>query len=331
MDDADPLATTAPEGLAFSMRGFDDGERAERLAHLIGAVVRELGRHMDLSRLDGVTVAFDYDEALAELDRGIATTRPLLRTSDEHLSGVAMAPAVLRDGLVKAHVVLWAPAVLPLEADRSDAFDAALYLVAHECGHVADLKMRDENFPGTILQKTLLGVEEAILGPIAEALWEEYAASRASAPFGRGQTAYYEEGFVLVLGSARERADAAIGAYRLHEDVGRVLAEAGGPLAEPLRLGAYLFGHLDGLGEGLDSAPGARDLLASSPYRLFVQRTTDALRDLWERRGRWTSLADLDPLRQVGREVLADGGLVLSRTPDGRCHVGVPFTPRTLP
>jgi hypothetical protein len=95
----DPPPQTAPETIPFSMRGFQDAVHAERFAQLLAILIRGISRYINLERLDGVTVAFDYDEALAELDRGFTPGRPLTRTSDDLILGVAMAPAVLRDGM----------------------------------------------------------------------------------------------------------------------------------------------------------------------------------------------------------------------------------------
>ena len=141
---------TAPASIQVSLYGFADKLSAERFGDLIAKMVRYISRHINLERLDGITVAFDYDQALARLDRGYKPAKPLTRTGTEQLVGVAMTPAVLRQGAVKAHMVFHAPFVMHLEEyeDPTPAFRLALYLVAHECGHVEDLKHRDEAFPG---------------------------------------------------------------------------------------------------------------------------------------------------------------------------------------
>lgn len=322
---------TAPENIAVSARNFAETEKAERFGHTIANTVRAISRYIDLERLDGITVAFDYDEALAELDRGYQATRALTRTSDDKLLGVAMAAAVLRDGVVKGHLVFDAPSVLPLEEETNDDFRQALYLVAHECGHIADLKHRDERFPGTILQHQIEDFEEALFEPIIAALWDEYAACRISAIFGEDQAPVYEESFVGALDGARQNANDAIRAYREHGDLNRVLEEAGRPMCEPLRLAAYLMGHLDGLGEDWDIVPEARDRLANSPYAPFVDRLGEALREAWSCRDSWDSPAVFDPLKDIAHDVLTEGGIILSRMPDGRTHVDLPFTPETMP
>lgn len=322
---------TAPESFQVSLRGFTDADEAEQFGNTMGMAVREISRFIDLERLDGVTVAYDYDDALSQLDRGYEATKPLTRTAGDQLLGVAMAPAVLREGAVKAHLVFHAPFVLPLEDEQSEHYQQALYLVAHECGHIEDLKHRDECFPGTILQRQITDYEEALLEQITSVLWEEYAACHASAILGPEEAPVFEESLVSVLSVARDKANVAIRSYRLHGDIDRVLEEAGRPLCEPLRLAAYLFGHLDGTDADLDTVPQARDALTASPYNAFADRLRDTLRDLWSRRGQWASCEEFEPLNDLARDVLAHGGLILERLPDGELHVDIPFTPETMP
>jgi hypothetical protein len=335
----DAPANNAPENpgpsapLSFKVRlcGFDDEPQARVFGDLIGATIIDISRLLDVERLHGITVAYDYDKALAQLDRGYQAIRPLSRTADSRLLGVAMAVPVLRNGSVKAHLVLDARFVLPLQDETSEYFEQALYLVAHECGHIEDLKHRDESFPGTILQQQITKYEEAVLDPVASAFWEEYAACRASTALGSGQAAIYEQNFVSVLAAARDDANAAIRSYRWHADISRVLEEAGRPLCEPLRMAAYLLGHLDGLNQGWDAVPQARDAIAGSLYQIFIERLLAVVRDFWSRRGRWQSRSEFIPLHDLARDVFERGGLILRPLSDGSLYVDIPFTPETMP
>ena len=102
-------------------------------------------------------------------------------------------------------------------------------------------------------------------------------------------------------------------------------------LCEPLRLASYLISHLDGLGYDLHQAPRAQAKLAASCYAHFVQNVSDVLRDLWTRRGCWTSAMEFDVLRNIGHDVLSDGGLILRRLRNGEVYVDIPFTSDTIP
>jgi hypothetical protein len=69
--DGDQLPSpTAPERLQISLKGFADESGARAFGETLGTFARVISRYIDLSNLDGITVAFDYPAALAELDRG---------------------------------------------------------------------------------------------------------------------------------------------------------------------------------------------------------------------------------------------------------------------
>lgn len=321
---------TAPDCIPVNARGFDDEERATNFAHYIAETVRIISRYIDLSRLDGITVAYDYEEALSQLDRGYKPTRKLSRTSTDQLLGVAMAPAVIRNGNIKGHLVFSAPRILPIEDAGSDSFKDALYLIAHECAHIEDLRHRDERFPKTILQTKIIDTEEAFFAEITSILWEEYAACRISAPFGSEQAQVYEESFISVLDVANDKANEAIRSYRSHADLNRVLEEAGTPLCEPLRIAAYLIGHLDGLQENWDIVPQAFKRLEGNSYSTSINQLADALDYLWSTRENWETYGVFDPLKEIVRKVLATGGMIITRQSDGQMHLDIPFTSETI-
>jgi len=66
------VITTAPETVVVSSRGFADADSARRFGDLIAVTVRSISQYMSLERLDGITAAHDYDEALPQLERGVA-------------------------------------------------------------------------------------------------------------------------------------------------------------------------------------------------------------------------------------------------------------------
>ncbi|WP_132469641.1 hypothetical protein [Novosphingobium sp. ST904] len=63
--------TTVPESAQVRVRGFTNGEAAEKLGHVVVEYVGIMGSFFDLSLLEGVTVAVDYDAALASIDQGM--------------------------------------------------------------------------------------------------------------------------------------------------------------------------------------------------------------------------------------------------------------------
>jgi len=242
-----------------------------------------------------------------------------------------MAAPVLRQEAVRTHVILWAPLVATLLEDDQEAVQQAISLIAHECGHVADHGHRERVLPGVILRHRFTGPEEALLFPAAEAVWEEYAACRYAAPFASRDTeASYRQGLAGVLRRARDAVNDAIRSYRVHGDVDRVLLEAGNPVAEPLRLAAYLAGHLDGRGQDT-LAEMAADLQAYPRLAPRIVEAIHAVRSMWDERERWQGLSVFDPLKAVFRAVYAEHGILIRRLPDGRMFVDIPFTTETMP
>lgn len=317
---------TAPENIPVNLTGFADVAEAQDFGHLIARTTRAISRFIDLERLDGITVAYDYDAALAELDRGYEVTRPLTRTTGDQLAGVAMAPAVRRDGIVKGHLVFHAPFIRALAHTEGDTeMQRALYLLAHECGHVADLKTRDLAFPGTILQWRPDNWDDAVLLVGATAAWEEYAACRISAVFDPTVVHAYGETTCSVLPVARSTAMEQVIAYRLHGDINRLMETAGRALCEPMRMLGYLLGSLDGVNQSLESVPAARDSILANGYQELAECLSPEFRTLWESRGEWAPDA-FRGLMDVARSLLASGGIFLSPG-----NVDVPLTPDTIP
>lgn len=94
-----------PEALNVQIRGWDDKASARRLGNNVIGCVKELGRMIDVFTLDGITIAGDYHQALADLDRGYKTNHVLTASNDMAI-GVAMTPSVIRDGRLKSLIVI---------------------------------------------------------------------------------------------------------------------------------------------------------------------------------------------------------------------------------
>ncbi|MER9368208.1 hypothetical protein NKI66_19660 [Mesorhizobium sp. M0518] len=313
---------TAPADLSFAMRAFADIEDANRIAHNLASYIRFISSVINLERLDGVTVAYDYDAALAELDRGVEGLRTLARSNDDQLVGVAMSPAVLRDGKVKVHLVFSGAYIESIGAtpEKDDAraqsgMQQAIYLIAHECAHVQVTTEKDKAFPGNILQKQVSSYEEQIFTQINEACWDEYAACRLSAPFGSGHLAYYEEGLRGVAGVARQKAAAARDGFWKHRDLNRIVGELGAPISEPLRMAAYTFGHIDGSNGEAEISEETRQAIDEAGYTEAIEELVAQLRKLWNERGEWMFPSEFDVLGDVARGLFYEEGLLI--TPNG--------------
>ena len=121
---------TAPDSIPFSMRNFASEEGANHTATKLAFYIRLISRYLDLSRLDGVTVAYEYDVALAELDRGVEGLRPLTRSNDDQLIGVGMAKGPMKAAM-NAKAKAKAPAKSAMKGPSTETGLSIGLLVLH--------------------------------------------------------------------------------------------------------------------------------------------------------------------------------------------------------
>ena len=200
-----PQGITIPSDLQFSARMFPDEDYAKEAMYKLHSVLSVISQSIDLTNLDGVTVAFDYDEALADLDRGYETTYTLTATKGVAI-GVAMAPTVIRDGVIKTHLVLnanYALSILEGPGEETEYFWQSLHLIAHECAHVEVTAAFDKSFPGFLLQKTHSNILDNMRWQVILATWDEYAVCRIAGSIGDDPVEGYLETLVKVLGDTR--------------------------------------------------------------------------------------------------------------------------------
>lgn len=327
MDDIDwdnlPKSTT-PVGLNVRVIGFDNQEAATTLGRAVAEAVAVFGSFMDLSTLDGVTVGFDYDYALASIDQGMDGLPPLDRTDSDELQGVAKACRVVRDGVVKTHLVFGAEQLVPLIAgDAVTTVDRqfSIGLIAHECGHVEVNAMNERFVPDARLGAVIAEYDRAMMLPAAVIFWDEYAVCRLSAPFARNQNAGHADSVAGVTSGARIRSDAHIRAHRLHQNHLRTLGETATELVTPLKTVSYLLGGMDAEGTGWEDFPETRRIIETAGYGELVDDLHRELQLMWDTRDRWDQDDDVfAPIVEIVREALASGGVTLDRKPDGSWH-----------
>mgnify|MGYP005991763967 CR=1 FL=1 len=335
-DDQGQLAPTTVSGLNVSVKGFDNEDAARQLGQFVGEIVIELGRSLDLTTLDGVTIGVDYDAALASVDRGMSGLRPLSRSDTTEMQGVAMSPAVMRDGVVKTHLVFSAERLVPLIWQGPEVTDddraVSVGIIAHECAHVQVTAEKERAIPACRFGTPIEGYEHAVMFQIAEVCWDEYAVCRLSAPFASMQNDTHAATVIACAEVAGDQTDAAIRSYRLHGDLDRLLGEAGPPLCSPLKAVAYLLGGLDGDGADWSSQAAARTAIDDAGYGDIVDELHAELRRLWDTRGSWTPTLDTFALLEaIAKSTFDANGIFFHTNADGDCRIDVPFTPGTMP
>lgn len=328
--DDNPLPpATAPEKFGVSLNGFESEEAAKSFGYLLIGGINALSRYLDLEKLDGVTVAADYCAALANLDRGDKSLRH--PTPTEHYGvGVAMSVPVVREGQILSHIVLSTDGILPLQNPEAPAYGDALYLLAHECAHVHDLKYWELCFPSTMLSP-VKGALKGYLWQVSEACWSEYSASRRSARFHPDTPSAHEEGLIETLNDVRSNANKCIIEYRSHRDHRRVFEEMLLHYGMLLKHTAYLAGHLDGLEQTLESRSNISKAVAEHAWAApYLSRLLDVLRELWDQYGAWKSFAPFEQIGEIARELIASCGVQVRSIDDENLYIDVPFTPETV-
>lgn len=321
---------TAPPSFSVNVKGFESEERAKQFGELLGEYVREFSCHFDLSQLDGVTVAYDYHQALLDLDRGYKSSCQL-SPSKGHVVGVAMTPSVMRGSSLKSHIVLNAAYLPALENAGSEHFGFAMHLLAHECAHVEITHRFNSVFPGVLLQKSNKNLHEAFRWDIILACWDEYAATLLSARYGPAQTEAYEDTFLQSLDQARQKANGLIAAYRIHGSVNQIIAEVYGVYGELLKFAAYHLGNMNGRGLTLEDTPRTAEALVGHWFAPYFEQLDAACKGIASNYGEWANKAAFEVIGDLADEIVGEGGVCITTLADDQLYVDIPFSPETMP
>ncbi|WP_298034733.1 hypothetical protein [uncultured Desulfovibrio sp.] len=323
---------TAPETLSVQIRSsrFQSVELAEAFGHRLADYVRNISRIINLSRLDGITFASDYDNALLQLDRGFPTNNQLEATKNLFGEGVAMTPMVIRDGILKWHIILDERVFYSLDSyNEMDEISfqnslRALYLLAHECGHVHDGTAFDMAFPGK-LGKPYGTCREKILFDPMLTVWQEYAATRLAAPFCKDFILSGTETLVVEsLKNAIGDVHAGITRYRLHGDLSRLLMESGGAAFAPIRYLGYFFGEIDGMNIDFEQCHVVFDEISlNNLYYNISLRLHSELERLWQTYGEWHSFNIFDKFQQIAFDLYDGVGIHMYPLSDGNFYISV--------
>jgi hypothetical protein len=318
--------STSAEGrpIPYHRMGFateqDANAASARVARAIDEFANEL--QLSLAGLDGVTIAHDYDAALAALDRGYEASSPLSRTNDGVGDGCAMAPLVLRNGQVMSHLVFAAFVVPLIDAPQSGV--NGKYIVAHELAHVHEHYFRDRVLPNTLLRIRIPKADEAFLYDLADTCWSEYVACFISSSVHPEQVELLQMPLLSLLPNATSEIVAAKNEWLLERNIGKLWQRAGAMVCSILKYFSYLLGHAAGLDKPpSEVAPAAWTLLSNNPWLFtWVERLNQVLSSMLETFAEWKSLEVFDPLKQLARGLLADCGIAISDS-NGSLYVSV--------
>src|ERR1700730_5358485 len=332
LDEIAERPSTIRDDTVISVVGFpdDQSEKAKELAEWIWGVLRVMDKIWDLQRLERIVIGASLSDALAEIDIGYKSTTAKSFTSTGEIIAVGKMLNVQRDSGVRAVVAFSAAILLPLLAEEGRAHSIAMYTLAHEMAHVAELHWRDEATPNILLNLDTVDWPPPSIRQTAITIWEEYSACRLAAAFGDEQymttlfASLYEDSAIAALPAAK----AAIKQYRKHSVLQQLLAEAGPPVCLPLKCLGYLLGHLDGADirdEVADICPKAQQ----SIYGPLVHTFRSSLQEIWGTKSSWKWPGMFESLSMAVLGAYRLAGMDYSQIPGG-VYVKVPYTHDTM-
>ncbi|ABE64720.1 hypothetical protein Nham_4057 (plasmid) [Nitrobacter hamburgensis X14] len=306
--------STRPLNVPMSFRGFDQ-EAAEETASTLGYMLHEFGKIIDLSALDGMTVAFDYDDALTDLDRGYETVRVLTKTT-EFGTGVAMTPAVLRDGVLKSHIVINAAVALMLKDEDKENANLAIHTIVHECAHVEITAAYEKCFPDELLKKRYGTILDCWRWDVIKACWDEYAACRIASNIGHDPLPSYEETFVLAHsqtdGKVRELVRGFSGG---NADI--FVGPVFGAYGNMMKFACYMLGAMSAAEKTVAECGAAQAALKNHWFAPYFERLNESCNNLFENFGRWTDKSGFEAIGDIVEDMIVEQVMNIWRRPDG--------------
>jgi hypothetical protein len=320
MDEAEARPATLPPNISISMEGFTEEALARSLCERVAGFLQAMSTLLDLRDLIGATVAMDYPSSLAALDQGIPGVPPLTPSAGE-VVGVGMAAKVVRDGVVKSHIVLNANFVLPLLDESHAYFSLSLGLLAHECGHVHVDGMLYRQFTDALLTPET-DYRLKLRNLSAWGVWGEFAACYFAAGIGEDPEAGYLDCLSVQLESSLTELAQAKAAYQSHLDHERTATEMAALIASLMKIAAYVQGNRYGFEVDDAELPGLPEWLTSSWFYPFYELQDSVLRSLVDDFGEWASLDRLDVMGDVVETILGQVGVTLIPV-DGGCFIHI--------
>jgi hypothetical protein len=200
-----------------------------------------------------------------------------LTPSEGIVLGVAMTPAVTRDGKIKSHMLFNAGVLLPLEDERNEFYKrSTCWSMNARMSKCWSASMRP--FPACCYKASSrtralpMGDHQGVLGRICGDA--DLRAVRQRPTDG------YEETLSTTLAETRLRANHLIKAYRLHENLEQITAEIYGVYGDLLKFASYHLGNMAGLGLTLDDLPKTKAALEGHWFEPYFDKLNRPVRTL---------------------------------------------------
>jgi hypothetical protein len=307
------LKSSIPKNFPVTFRGFNE-EYAKDLNEDLAFIFHEFGKVIDISRLDGLTVATDYDAALAELDRGYKSVQRLEK-STEYAEGVAMTPSVLREDGLKSHIVINGSIVTLLKADDRDDVKLALHTIAHECSHVEVTAAYNACFPNELLQSRHGHVLDFWRWDVIFACWDEYAVCRIAGDMSHDPLASYEATFVAVLNDIDAKVLRLVKGFH-GGNANDLVGPVTGAYGDLMKFACYMLGALAGTDRSLKECQTATNALKGHWFNSYIQRLDEICGSLFDQFGKWPNKGGFEKLGSIVEEIIADRVMKIVRNND---------------
>lgn len=293
--------STLAEGFFVSVSGWPDEDSARRFGSCIWALAHELSRYLNLSRLERIFIAWDYEDAVSSVDRGEGYD-PASVTRNEYGQGGGIAIHTVRDGELKHVVVMHAGLVEQLADPDHPDYYRGLHFLIHELSHVSDLSLLSDTFPGGWQAATGRDGRESVLIPVVNSCQSEYLAQR------RAAWAAPQQGLLLLdmLSQAMADVDRQIRTartqYRSHGNMDVFWPEVAQRTSFLFYALGLVLGHTDWVAEEAERHPelmaqyqAKLEQVAKLPSGWLIDVCREAVQPFWMME-RWTGMEVFEPL-----------------------------------
>jgi hypothetical protein len=311
----------------LSLIGCGDADNVQELSSAIQGIVASLAQALPLHRLDGITIATDYRDAVTTLDRGYEGASPAETVPEEIGQGIARTMTVKRDGVWKQRVIVDAGPAFALLSDESGDVEWGLYILVRQLAEVAISEMIERHLPD-VWMKPISDPLHGFLYPSLHPAIFGYLGSHISAGFGDPphHTDVKRELLITALGEMRSGGLAARLDYRHHGDMDRLLGVVMPRISYVLQFAADLLGHCAASGaDPFDSDGDLAAALSEAGLQHWFPIYRDRLERLRLRMGLWEGFDEFLALNVHVERLMWQLGMLPWEGPEGM-RVEVPLS-----
>ena len=303
----------------LSFRSCGNRELIESIGAQLRCVVSQLAEILPLSRLDGITIAGDYPDALREIERGLENAHPVETISCDVGVGIAKMITVMRCGEVRGRVVISDGIGQALAQEGGDQRNFGLYVVVQQLVLVAMIEFIESALPETMLRPIEGELDGWLYGQLDGAL-DAYVAARVAAGFGDFDK-LFEAKSELLADSLQHMQNAVLKerlAYRSHGDIDRLLEIALPCVRHVLILAADLLGHCGNSGSrSPQESDKLKRVLEQAGLTNWLEVYRNDLEKFYRKLGRWNSFDEFLALNIHVERLLWQLGMIPWLTREG--------------